>query len=234
MGGGDGYVLERWEYTGHVGDRVAVEATLPRGEHTGAVLIVHGATGGKDSPYVRAAARSLARAGLAAFAPDLPGHGERGRGQPAGGLTDEALQRILGDLLRLVSTIRVLVPDRRTPLGYLGFSMGVVVGVPFLAVQGDVRSAVLVVGGATSRLDLGPGAPDPIAHAPRVEATDVLMMQADQDEVFDRAAAFELYDAFTCPKQIVFFPGTHDSWRQAATRYRTIVAHLRGRLGGGP
>jgi hypothetical protein len=52
------------------------------------------------------------------------------------------------------------------------------------------------------------------------------MLCADRDELFDRVAAFDLYDAFTAPKELTFFPGTHAEWPHPGPVYRRISAFV--------
>jgi dienelactone hydrolase len=228
-GAGDGYRREAWALTGSAGDRIPVEASFPLVGPRAVAIVAHGATGSRESPHVRAAARALAREGIAALAPDAPHHGGR---RSRATRTDEIRSRwffeqAVGDLDRVATAAGEALPG--LPLGYVGFSMGAITGVALLARRPEVRAAVLVVAGLPS--ESGPRE-DLMSLAASITATDVLMMQADQDEVFDRSSSFALYDALNCPKQILFFPGTHAAWTDAAERYRAIVHHLGSRLAG--
>jgi dienelactone hydrolase len=207
--------------------------SFPVGEPTAVTIVAHGATGSRKSPHVRAATRALARVGIVALAPDFPHHG--GRQGPAVGPDElgsrEYFHRAVDDLRQVEAAAGEALGG--LPLGFVGFSMGAVIGVALLARRPDVRAAVLVVGGVPRQAVAQPDVRlDFLADAASITTTDVLMMQADRDEIFDRDSAFELYDALACPKQILFFPGTHAAWTDAAGRYRTIVHHLGSRLGG--
>lgn len=251
-GGGDGFRWETWQFAGVAGDRVAAELTVPVGDVWGVVLAAHGANGNREALYVRAAARSWARRGLAVLAPDAPLHGTRAPREPVEvtRLGSEPVYRQgVGDLLRAVEALRSQRDTAPLPLGFLGFSLGTLQGVAFLAQHPPVRAAVLSIGGSTVAAGedsfpewLAGGheaarATDPATYGPEVSTPHVLMMQADSDEVFGRRAAFALYDALAAPKQILFFPGTHAMWDEPAERYRTMFGffsrHLREDDGGG-
>lgn len=119
----------------------------------------------------------------------------------------------------------------RTTLLYAGFSMGTLLGVPAVAHLGEVAGAVFGVGGVPAvggvgtlvRAVAGEAAAavvDELDDAPlrgrivleaaaRIEGTQVLMINTTRDVVFPVANAFELFDAFTCPKRIAFWEGGH-------------------------
>jgi dienelactone hydrolase len=232
-GSGDGYRREAWALAGSAGDRIPVEVSFPVTDPRAVAIVAHGATGSRESPHVRAAARALARGGVVALAPDAPHHGGRqGRATAADELRSRRFfDQAVGDLERVATAACDALPG--LPLGYVGFSMGAITGIALLALRTDVQAAVLVVGGLPTTDEGPPGSgPDLLRLAGSITVTDVLMMQADRDEVFDRSSSFAVYDALACPKQILFFPGTHAAWTNAALRYRTIVHHLCARLGG--
>jgi dienelactone hydrolase len=218
---------------------VYAELTLPEGTPWGVLLAAHGMGGSRDAPYVRGAARAWAREGLATFSVDAPGHGDRPQ-VPSGGTAADWTERFHEATADLGRALDVLgdAGFGDLPAGLLGFSMGAITGTALMASDRRVRAAVLVVAGSTS----GPGfaqaaaagrevaaAIDPARYASECRAA-VLMMNADGDEVFDRAAAFALYDAFPGRKQIVFFPGTHADWSEPAARYRMMLGFLRAEL----
>ncbi len=110
----------------------------------GVVVALHGRRGHRRVPYVRGAAKRWSRDGLAVVAIDAPYHGERALDQiPDLARNEPFLTQTVGDLRRLTSAIG---SDRRLadlPIGYLGFSMGVLVGVPFMAVDRESVPASL-------------------------------------------------------------------------------------------
>jgi len=146
---GLGFTLEGWRLRGANGDMVPVDVYLPpEQEAWGVVVAMHGARGDRRAPYVRGAAKRWSRDGLALASIDAPYHGARSLDQtPDLARNEPFLTQTVGDLRRLCSAIG---SDRRLaglPLGYLGFSMGVLVGVPFMAVDQRVSAGVFAVGG---------------------------------------------------------------------------------------
>lgn len=118
------------------------------------------------------------------------------------------------------------------PLLYAGFSMGTLLGVPAVAHLGEVAAAVFGVGGVPAVGGVGQlvravaseaaGAMvdelddaalrgrivlDAAARVPA--STQVLMINTTRDVVFPIDHAFQLFDAFTCPKRIAFWGGGH-------------------------
>ena len=137
------------------------------GDVPGLVMLGHGGTADKRAPYLLAVARWLVRDhGLAAFAIDGPGHGER---IPAGAQVDfkdawgapDATDAVIADWRGALDFVRDTVGN--VPLGYWGLSMGTMMGLPLVAALDDIRVALLglmgIWGPTGDRLD---------ADAPRV------------------------------------------------------------------
>lgn len=226
--------IETWQITGSGGGPVMVDAHLgPDVERI--VVMAHGVDNSRVARYVEVAAKSWTRHGTAVIAMDAPSHGDR---PDAVEVTDPIGTR--GDLLvEFVRDHRLLldVVERRwpgIPLGFAGFSMGGLFGVPLVAVDTRIAAAAIVIAGSTrvsyparfGRLDRPTKASlavtDPAIHAPRVGDRPVLLLNADDDELVPREAAVALYDAFVGPKELVFMPGTHTEWRYAARWFRRL------------
>ena len=224
---GLGHVLEGWTIRGAHSDTVPVDVYLPAGTETwGVVVAQHGRRGHRKVPYVRGAAKRWSRDGLAVVAIDAPYHGDRALDQiPDLARNEPFLTQTVGDLRRLVSAIG---SDRRLadlPVGYLGFSMGVLVGVPFMAADLRVRAGVFAVGGAT-----GTGPTDPATYAPLIRERPVLLASADRDEFFNRASLTALYESFGGSQELLQFPGTHGNWQHPGRRYRSMYDFFRAHL----
>ena len=169
---------------------------------------------------------------------DFPAHGDRRA--PGGGFEDAqepgTIAQALGDLGRVLDLTRAELGP--SPIVALGFSMGAQFATLFAAQDDRVAALCLVVAGSNARRikytnpRLPPDAwefldaVDPAAYAPEVSPRPVLMLCADRDEQFDRIAAFDLYDAFTAPKELMFFPGTHTEWPHPGPVYRRISAFV--------
>ena len=226
---GLGYVLESWTMRGSHGDTVPVDVYLPGSSGTwGVVVVLHGRRGHRRVPYVRGAAKRWSRDGLAVVAVDAPYHGDRALDQmPDLARNEPFLTQTVGDLRRLCTAIGSYQRLANVPIGYLGFSMGVLAGVPFMAVEPRVRAGVFVVGGAT-----GTGPTDPASYAPLIRDRPVLLVSADRDEFFNRASVTALYEAFGGSQELLQFPGTHGNWQHPGRRYRSMFDFLRVHLPG--
>ncbi len=231
VGKGLGFSLEAWTLRGALGDTVPVDVYLPVDQPTwGMVVTMHGVGGHRKSPYVSGAAKRWSRDGLAIASMDAPYHGDRYLDQTPDPPRDEPfLTRTVGDLRRLCSALGSDPRFTTLSLGYLGFSMGVLVGVPFMAVDHRVRAGVFAVGGAT-----GTGVTDPATYAPLIRRRPVLLANADRDESFDRASVAALYESFGPSRELLLFPGNHDTWENPGRRYRSMFGFFRSHLGPGP
>ena len=67
---------------------------------------------------------------------------------------------------------------------------------------------------------------DPGVAAARIAPRPVLMMNADDDEIFSHRSAMALYDALGHPKEISFFPGNHSGWHSSAQWNRRMLGFI--------
>jgi dienelactone hydrolase len=227
-GEGIGYLLESWALRGAHGDTVSGDVYVPAERAPwGVIVVMHGRRGHRKAPYVRGAAKRWSRDGLVIAAIDAPYHGDRTLDQvPDLARNEPFLVQTVGDLRRLCSAT---ASDQRMadlPLGYLGFSMGALVGVPFMASDHRVRAGVFAVGGAT-----GTGTTDPATYAPLIRERPVLLVGADRDEFFSRASVTALYEAFGGSQELLVFPGTHGNWEHPGRRYQAMFDFFQTNLG---
>lgn len=216
-------------------ERVPVVVTAPVGESPGdsrpALLIGHGATTTKDDLYIQAPAARWARAGLVCVAADAPLHGERSdlpfdMAANLGADPDAAAafaRRHVVDQRRVLDLIDTLGGVDPTRIGYLGFSMGTVLGVPLVAVDDRVRCAVFTIGGS-----FGWGPLSPAAFAPLTAGRPVLQLNTESDEIFGPGAVAALYEALGEPKELRMFPGTHSNFGGAV--FKAMWEFLSDRL----
>ena len=114
-------------------------------------------------------------------------------------------------------------------------------GCHLLAADERLAAGILVVGGSTvvsvperfggidDQLAARLQQTDPEKAAGRIAPRPVLMVNADDDEIFSRRSALALYDALGEPKEITFFPGRHARWRHPRQWNRRIpVARCNG------
>ena len=109
-----------------------------------AIVLMHGSGGHKDADYIRAISLNLTRQGFATISIDAQYRGERARPGRSGDLQPDSysfrdawIQTVI-DLRRSVDYMESRSDIDRTKIGYLGFSMGAMLG--------------SVVGGVESRL----------------------------------------------------------------------------------
>jgi len=227
-GEGLGYSLETWTMRGAHGDPVKADLYLPAEVAPWAwVIAMHGARGHRAVPYVRGPGKRWSRDGLVVVTTDAPYHGERSLDQsPDLRRNEPFLRQAVGDLRRLCSAVQTDARLAGLPLGYLGFSLGVLLGVPFMAVDQRVQAGVFVVGAATST-----GITDPARYAPLIRQRPVLLINADRDEVFDGASVQRLQESFGGEAEAVVLPGSHATWEHPAAWFRSMFDFFRSRLG---
>jgi dienelactone hydrolase len=230
------------------GERVPGLLWLPAGAgpHP-AVVLQHGATGKKEDAYISLPAARWARGGYAAIAIDAHLHGERSHGEAAARAVwalpwrrrDHAVQMAV-DLMRVMDYLATRPEIDRGRIGYVGFSMGTIMGVPFVGLDERAKAAVFCIGGA--RLGYGPNDDpslaeasrlvgeliDPAHFAPLIAPRPVLMINGLRDELVPPAAGQALYDALGEPKEIVWFDGGHTDLTGAL--YRRMWEFLQARV----
>ena len=133
--------LDRWrvEFTGMHEHRVPAVLTRPRvAPPPPVVLILHGVTGSKDAPYVRAMSRMLLEGGFATLAIDSPYHGDRAREDRDPRFhnftsytnRNAAVQSALG-CMRAADYVSAREDLDGARLGFVGFSQGAILGTAF-------------------------------------------------------------------------------------------------------
>lgn len=199
-----------------------------------AILMQHGAGSRKEDDYIRLPALHWAQAGFACIAIDAHEHGERqirprdpqAIWQRPWTRRDHAVQMCV-DLQRTVDYLATRNEIDLARLGFIGFSMGTINGVPFVARDQRVKAAVFCVGGATlsgfrdlpndprlvEELRTALAIVDPIHFAAQIAPRPVLCINGRRDEAVPPAAAQALFDALGEPKRIVWYDGGHTDMR---------------------
>lgn len=188
------------------------------------VLLQHGLAGSKESPYLECAARWV-REGFAVASIDLPLHGARsspklsarlvegidhvvhdqGLDPETHALVEEFARQSTSDLVRTLDAISALDAIDEGRIGYVGFSLGAVVGTYLLAHDPRPRVAVLALAGGAR----GPGALDPATYIGRGHVRPLLVVAAEDDERVSTASSRALFDAARDPKEFLLSPGDH-------------------------
>jgi fermentation-respiration switch protein FrsA (DUF1100 family) len=108
-------------------------------------------------------------------------------------------------------------------IGYVGFSMGTILGVQFVAMEPAVRAAVFALGGAGLLHYLAAQAPavqrhdheavadalDPVHYAPLIAPRPVLTVNGTRDPVIPPALGHALYGCLREPKRAIWYDGGH-------------------------
>ncbi len=235
--------FEEWVVSGVYGDVVPVRVARPAEGARGVVVVGHGLNGSRSSRYITGASRQWSANGIAVVSFDFPLSGDRAEsGRSREAIKEPAtVRQAIGDIGRVVDFASR--EFQGVPVVYLGFSNGAILGTLFAGQSREVEALCLVVAGSRARQVrfTNPHIPDeaialieagdPATYAPGVSPRPVLMLCADRDEQFDRIAAFDLYDAFDAPKELVFFPGTHAEWPHPGPVYRRISAFVEDAIG---
>ncbi len=222
----------------HGGDGAAVPAYLfqsrTQTSRGPAVVIQHGANTSKDDFYIQAPARRWAAAGWTVLAIDLAEHGERASDPPLEMMRRRRLitkpdfvEQGIADLRRGVDLLTTIETVDVTRLGFVGFSLGGMLGTVFTAREPRVRAAVIVIAGSFAHLRYwergdtdderarrraAAEATDPIFFAAAIAPRPLLMINTEEDPVFPREAVTCLFEAAREPKELRWHPGTHHQW----------------------
>jgi dienelactone hydrolase len=214
------------------------------------VVIQHGANTSKDDFYIQAPARRWAAGGWTVLAIDLAEHGERESDPPLETMRRRRLimkpdfvAQGLADLtagVDLLASIDTVDPAR---IGFVGFSLGGMLGTVFSAREPRIRAAVIVIAGSFAHLRYwergdtdeeraqrrtAAEATDPVHFASAIAPRPLLMINTADDPVFPRDAVMTLFDAAREPKELRWHPGTHHQW--GATVFKDAWLFLRQHL----
>jgi len=177
------------------------------------VLLGHGGTLHKRADYILAVARWLAgRHGIASVAIDGPVHGDRraAGSDPAKTFDDfvqawkrpETVDETVRDFQAALGAVES--ETAVSTVGYFGFSMGTMMGVPLVAAEPRISAAVLGL--------MGPwgGVAERLRHdAPLITCPVRFLVQWD-DELIARDLCFELFDSLgSTDKDLHANPGPH-------------------------
>lgn len=243
-----GVRVRRIRYTGGEGARVP--AVLWRSEAhaaTGPALILqHGANTSKDDQYIRGPARRWASRGWTILAIDLAHHGERADTTPEDPMVRRRLitkpafvAQSLADLTAGVDLLAATPGVDPGRIGYVGFSLGGMLGTVFTAREPRIAAAAIVIAGsfaytrywergdtaeARTRRRAAAEATDPAFFAAAIAPRPLLMVNTTDDPIFPREAVMALFDAAREPKELCWHPGTHHVW--GAGIYKDVLTFL--------
>lgn len=175
------------------------------------VLMQHPGMGSKDDYFVRDIAHQWARRGWACAGLDAPLHGDRANHDPMALFRDrEAYPAIRSQFAREVTAaLDAMVeayPVDLARLGFVGYSLGSMLGISAVARDGRFKAAAFCLVGEGGLV--GP-AEGPGSDVAALENTAVLVVGKEQDELIPRDATERLYEALPGKKAIRWLPGGH-------------------------
>ncbi len=182
------------------------------------VLLGHGGSGSKDAPgNLDSRDYYTGVRGIATVAIDGPVHGDRGpvtdTAHPAYSemwRVPTAIDDMNTDWARTLDALLALGEFDPAAVGYHGLSMGTMFGLPYVASEARIHTAVLGLCGLRGSSIVRSGIEGRLAaDAPRVTVPLMYHVQWD-DERFDRDSAFELYAMLaSTDKRLQSTPGLH-------------------------
>ena len=244
--------IRRLRYPGAEGDHVPAIVWQPATARASApaVVLQHGANTSKDDYYIQAPARRWAKHGWTVLAIDLAEHGERATATPADPLVrrrligkPEFVDRSVADLAAGVDLLAATPGVDVARIGYVGFSLGGMLGTVFAAREPRIAAAAIVIAGSfaytrywergateeeRARRRAAAEATDPVYFAAAIAPRPFLMVNTLDDPIFPREAVETLFAAAREPKEQRWRPGTHHQW--GAGIYRDVFGFLQREL----
>lgn len=235
-----GYKVYKVSYRSARNERVPAVFIVPKGkegEKLPCVILMHGLGGDKN--MFKMTWGALTSAGYALFAIDAQYHGERKPKDPVQifgvhpYLTRDALTQTVIDLRRGVDFLETREEIDPKRIGYLGASMGGMIGSMFAGVDTRVQAPILLVAGGNWKIlmekstlpNVAEGREkmleqasaalkvldpiDPIHWVGRISPRPVLFINGDGDTVVPVDSNKALHEAAKEPKQIVWYKGPH-------------------------
>ncbi|MFN0093415.1 MAG: alpha/beta hydrolase family protein [Dehalococcoidia bacterium] len=175
------------------------------------VIIQHPATSSKDDYFVADVARMWARNGWVVGGLDAPMHGERRAFDPMGMLREPgrfaaASGRFTNELRAVVDFLAGEFAVDLSRLGYVGYSMGSMLGIPAVAGDGRYKAAAFCLVGEGGLVG---AASEPGSPVQQLGGVAVRIVGKLQDEFFPKAATEGLHAAMPGEKDLVWLPGGH-------------------------
>lgn len=212
--------------------RVPALLYIPKlpGKKLPAILYQHGAGDSKQGDYIQKGLDLFARSGFVAMAIDAEFHGERaveGYDMDAETLLDvppvelrNAMVQSIVDLRRatdFLSSQEAVDPSR---IGYIGVSMGGIMGATFAGLDQRIKVCILAVagGGFGSMARFSKMTPEmremarilePLNYVARISPRRLHMINAEKDEIIPRVSTNLLYARARQPKSIHWYPSGH-------------------------
>ena len=233
--------IERYTIRGAKGDTVPLLFVMPKvatNARVPVLVVVHGFLGNIDQMLF--VAQICANNGYASIIPEIVAHGARRKNNENlfGGDADflyNGMVETVGDVRRSIDFLETRPRIDRNRIGYLGISLGSILGTMTMAVEPRLKAAGFVVGGADWKLIIPAfieaerkrdrqnnrnGALlrrtqkllddiDPKNYAARITPRPMLMINGRNDTIIPPASARALYQSARQPKTLQWLEGGH-------------------------
>lgn len=175
------------------------------------VLIQHPGMGSKDDYFVSEVGRSWAKRGWICAGLDAPLHGEREAADPMSLFRQPerypAIRaQFAAEVTAAIDHLSTHIPVDTKRLGFVGYSMGSMLGVPAVARDGRFKAAAFCLVGEGGLVG---GVEGPDADVPLLENVAVRIVGKLQDQLIPRERTEALYEALPGRKDIRWLPGGH-------------------------
>jgi dienelactone hydrolase len=197
----------------HEGETVPGLAYLPTGatDPMPLVFIQHPGMGSKDDYFVAEVGRGWAKRGWICAGLDAPLHGDRASHDPMALFRQperhEAIRaQFAGEVSAAIDLLAATLPVDTARLGFVGYSLGSMLGIPAVARDGRFKAVAFCLvgeGGLVGRVD------GPEADVPNLGNVAVRVVGKLQDELIPRERTEALYNAIPGVKDIRWLPGGH-------------------------
>lgn len=175
------------------------------------VLIQHPGMGSKEDYFVADIARAWARRGWICAGLDAPLHGERASADPMSLFRNpdrypEIRAQFAAEVTTMLDLLAAEFPIDMSRLGFVGYSMGSMLGIPAVARDGRFKAAAFCLVGEGGLAGSADGADSDIA---KLGNTAVRIVGKLQDQLIPREKTESLYAALPGEKDLRWCPGTH-------------------------
>lgn len=191
------------------------------------IILMHGLGDRKTVDYIEFGNKCLLEAGYAVLRLDISNHGDRFRHDydfdPTTGYrywTRDIITQTVLDLRRAVDFIQTCDELDHERIGYLGVSLGGMIGTIFCGIEERIKVPVIALAGGNLNLMFGGDALskdvkdylsiiDPINFVRMISPRPLLMINARYDEVVPPLNSKLLFNAARKPKEIIWYPTKH-------------------------
>lgn len=175
------------------------------------VVIQHPGMGSKEDYFVAEVARAWAKRGWICGGLDAPLHGDRAAADPMALFRQPerypAIRaQFAAEVTMLLDLLGDTLPVDKERIGFVGYSMGSMLGIPAVARDGRFKAAAFCLVGEGGLVGAVEG---PEADVPNLGSVAVRIVGKLQDQLIPRERTEALYNALPGTKDIRWLPGTH-------------------------